>query len=198
MTWTGAVAQQPLSQIAALSNTLLEWLSPADATALAEAIQQIARNEARRAVAEQSGAHRSYAWQTADPTTTPPPEDPAPYIVELYSKPLEVMASCRTAPTSDLVVTMLRSIDEGATYQNMLAVPATIRAGATFGRGAIFNWEMPETRIIVPPATVGSVLIMLQPGDMLIPSLTGGTGVRGFSAQCRVERVDEHTRRGRL
>lgn len=194
----GAVGQQHSSPIAALSSTLLEWLSPADATALAEAIQQIARNEARRAVAEQTGAHRSYAWQTGDPTADPPPDDPAPYIVELPSKPLEVMASCRTAPTSDLTVTMLRSIDQGATYQNMLAVPATVFAGSTFGRGAVFNWELPETREIVPPATVGSVLIMLQPGDMLIPYLTGGTGVKGFSAQCRVERVDEHTRRGRV
>lgn len=194
----GAVAPQRSSPIAALSSTLLEWLSPADATALAEAIQQIARNEARRAVAEQTGAHRSYAWQTGDPTTDPPPDDPAPYIVELPCKPLEVMASCRSAPTSDLIVTMLRSVDQGATYQDMLAVPATVFAGSTFGAGAIFNWEMPATREIVPPATVGSVLIMLQPGDMLIPYLTGGTGVRGFSAQCRVERVDEHTRRGRL
>jgi hypothetical protein len=164
---------------------------------VAEAIDRLIQVRVQDALARQQGANRAYAWQAGDPTADPAPEEPAPFMVELPSKPLEVVASCRTAPTSDLTVQMRRSMDGGAIYLNMLATPVVIPAGATFGSGAIFNWENPVTRDLVPPGTVGARLMHLLPGDLIIPVLTGGAGVRGFSAQVRVERLAEHVRKGR-
>lgn len=172
-----------------------EWLSPADARFLAQSIQRIARNEAQKAVAEQAGATRDIAWSASAPEVSETAEDPPPYPITRNCKPSEVLASCLTAPTTNLFIDVQRSIDGGDTFESILQAPATISAGNKTGYGGTFLWENSLTRELVPPFTQGAFPVQLLIGDIVDINLSGGTGIKSLSVLLRTERIDEHTRR---
>jgi hypothetical protein len=173
----------------------LEWLTAEDAEFLADAIERIARAAALEAVAEQKGAERAYASSitTPSPTAGPPP----PYTIELDCRPLELVATCVTAPSSTATFDVLRSVNAGATFVSMLAAPITLAAGNRRTQGAAFLWEIPLTRTLVTPGTADAYPMQLRVGDIIQMTMTGGTGMAALTMQLRVQRVHEHVRRGR-
>lgn len=173
-----------------------EWLSPKDARFLAQSIQRIARNEAKKAVAEQQGSTRAYAWTIGDPNATPL-EDPPAFSIEVKCRPLELILTCKTAPTTAFVVNLTRSINNGATYEPMLATPASILSGQKTGFGGVFLWEIPFVRTLVSPGTPNAYPAQLWVGDLIDITFSGGTTMRSVAIQLRTERVNEKTRKQR-
>lgn len=172
-----------------------EWLSPADARFLAQSIQRIARNEAQKAVAEQQGATRDVLWSPPPPSASGEYEDSPPYPITRNCKPSEVLASCKTPPTTDLIIDVQRSIDGGDTYESIMVLPATISVGNKTGFGGTFKWENSLTRELVEPFTQGAFPCQLLIGDMVDVNPSGGVGITGLSMLLKTERIDEHTRR---
>ena len=171
-----------------------EWLSPRDARWLAESIQRIARNEAKKAVAEQQGSTRAYAWTIGDMASA---GDPPAFSIEVKCRPLELILACKTAPSSSFIVNLQRSIDNGATYEPMLSTPASILSGQKTGFGGVFLWEIPVVRTLVSPGTPDAYPAQLWVGDLIDITLSGGTGIASVTIQLRTERVNETTRKQR-
>lgn len=155
-------------------------------------IRQIVRDE----LATLEGAHRAYAWQIADPTVTPTPPPPAPFIIELPARPVDLVAACLTAPSGTASFDVQRSIDNGSSYTSMLATLTTIASGQRFGAGGVFKWEVPATRALVAPNTEGALPLVLRPGD-LIKLVATPASAKSLAVQLRVQRVGEYTRGGR-
>jgi hypothetical protein len=174
-----------------------EWLSPKDARFLAQSIQRIARNEAKKAVAEQQGSTRAYAWTLSDPNSDPPPDDPPAFSIEVKCRPLELILACKTAPTSSFIVNLQRSIDNGATYEPLLSTPAAILSGQKTGFGGVFLWEIPYVRTLVSPGTPNAYPAQLWVGDLIDITFSGGADIRSVTMQLRTERVNEKTRKQR-
>lgn len=154
------------------------------------------RKMIRDEVAQLEGAHRAYAWSIADPTVTPAPPPPAPYLIELPCRPVDLVAACLTAPSGSATFDVQRSLDNGATWTSILQTLTTIAIGQRFGAGGTFKWEEPETRTLVAPATEGALPLVLQPGD-LIKLVATPASAQSLTVQLRVQRVGEYARRGK-
>jgi hypothetical protein len=183
--------QAPNNPLAAL-----EWLSPEDAEFLADAIEQIAIRAATRAVQEQPGAARAYAWAAAAPPAAEEPPESPPYVIELLCRPVEFLASCVTAPTTAATFDVLRSVNQGASWDSMLVATPVMAAGAKIAVGSVFKWEIPLTRTLTTPGAIDAYPMQLRAGDMVHITVTGGTGMQNLSSQLRTQRIDEHARGG--